>query len=191
MKFNNQIIKNLAILIISLLLFNSSGYILLYFSSLPLVKKIIIEALDNNEYDEKIFLLTLSKKDISEGKISFKWFDSREFRYNGKMYDIKKNISDEDSIKVYCYYDEKEHILESLFNFYSEKSSNANKNSNNNYFVFYLSLFLSKNFSLESELVLLGELKTNYKNEFSNFISDVLTPPPQIKTSFIQYLNIN
>ncbi|WP_337866427.1 hypothetical protein [Ignavibacterium sp.] len=180
MNFIFHIKKSLATFIISLLLINSSGYILLYISSLHFVKKHIIEAIDRNEYDEEIFLLTLSKKDISEGKISFKWLDSREFRYNGKMYDIKKNISDEDSIRVYCYYDEKEHIIESLFNFYSEKRSNDNKNSNNISLVFFLSLFLSKNISVDSELVFLGELKTHNKHEFSNFISDVLTPPPQI-----------
>lgn len=178
-RFNFYIKKSLAILITALLLFNSSGYILLYVSSLHFVKKYILKALDNNEYDKEIFLLTLSKKDIAEGKISFKWFHSREFRYNGDMYDIKKNLSDEDSLRVYCYFDEKENLLEQLFHKFakSEGDKSKQKHTNINLLSFIGLFFYSEEISFsESAGDYIIFLKISANEQFN---SEIPTPPPQ------------
>ncbi|MCL6494615.1 MAG: hypothetical protein K6T54_07525 [Ignavibacterium sp.] len=179
-KFNFHIKKSIVILITSLLLFNSSAYILLYVSSLHFVKKYIIKSLDNNEYDKEIILLTLSKKDIAEGKVSFQWIHPREFRYNGKMYDIKKNLSDEDSLRVQCYYDEKENLLEQLFHQFSKSESENTKQKQNNINLFsFIGLFLSYNdISLAkpsgTKVIF---LIVSFQQQFN---SEVPTPPPQI-----------
>lgn len=179
MNFICHIKKSLSIFIISLLLFNSSGYILLYISSLHFVKKHIIKAIDRNEYDKEIFLLTLSKKDIADGKIAFQWIHSREFRYNGKMYDIKKNLSDNDSLRVYCYYDEKENLLEELFHKFAKSESEKSKQKNNNInLLSFIGLFCySDNPSIPN---LEGLQIPSYPNTYyDQFITDVPTPPPQ------------
>lgn len=178
MKFNEK--KSIAILITFLLLFNSSGYILLYVSSLHFVKKYIIKALDSNEYDKEIFLLTLSKKDIAEGKISFKWIHSREFRYNGNMYDIKKNLSDEDSLRVYCYYDNTENLLEQLFHKFSNSESDKSKQKqfNINLLSFIGLFFYSKEISFPEfagNNIIVPKISF-----YDQFNSEVSTPPPQI-----------
>lgn len=178
-KFNFYIKKSLVILITVLLLFNSSGYIFLYVSSLHFVKKYIIKALDNNEYDKEIFLLTLSKKDIAEGKISFKWIHSREFRYNGNMYDIKKNLSDEDSLRVYCYFDEKENLLEQLFHKFAKSESDKSKQKQTNINILsFIGLFFHSDEICYSESVETNiiSLKISVNDQF-NF--EVPTPPPQ------------
>ncbi|MGQ9799697.1 MAG: hypothetical protein ACUVRG_10510 [Ignavibacterium sp.] len=180
MKFNFKIKKSLAILIISLLLFNSSGYILLYLSSLHFVKKYVINALDNNEYDKEIFLLTLSKKDIAKGKVSFKWIHSREFRYNGNMYDIKKNISDEDSLRVYCYFDEKENLLEQLFHKFAKSESDKSKQKQINInLLSFIGLFFNSETITSYRFIGTKIMSlTIYFQEQFNF--EVPTPPPQI-----------
>lgn len=174
-------IKNyLAILIISLLLFNSSGYILLYVSSLHFVKKYIINALDNNEYDKEIFLLTISKKDIADGKVSFKWIHSREFRYNGNMYDIKKNLSDEDSLRFYCYFDEKENLLEQLFHKFAKSESDKSKQKQINInLLSFIGLFFNSETTTSYRFMGTKIMSpTIYFQEQFNF--EVPTPPPQI-----------
>uniref|UniRef100_A0A832DJC6 Uncharacterized protein n=1 Tax=Ignavibacterium album TaxID=591197 RepID=A0A832DJC6_9BACT len=179
-KFNSHIKKSLAILITSLLLFNSSVYILLYVSSLHFVKKYIIKALDNNEYDKEIILLTISKKDIAEGKVSFQWIHSREFRFNGNMYDIKKNLSDEDSLRVYCYFDEKENLLEQLFHQFAKSENDKTKQKQNNINLFsFIGLFLNNNdISLTkpsgTKIIF---LRVSCQQQFNK---EVPTPPPQI-----------
>lgn len=178
-RFNFYIKKSLAILITALLLFNSSGYILLYFSSLHFIKKYIIKALDNDEYEKEIFLLTLSNKDIAEGKISFKWIHSREFRYNGNMYDIKKNLSDEDSLRVYCYFDDKENLLEQLFHKFakSESDKSKQKQTNINLLSFIGLFFYSEGISFsESVGTNIIFLKISVNDQFN---SEIPTPPPQ------------
>jgi len=179
-KFNFPIKKSLAILITSLLLFNSSGYILLYVSSLHFVKKYIIKAIDNNEFDKDIFLLTLSKKDIDEGKVSFQWIHSREFRFNGNMYDIKRNLSDEDSIRVYCYFDEKENLLEQLFRQFAKSENDKTKQKQNNInLLTFIGLFFHSGAIPFPKFA--GTKITNIRvTAHEQFNSEVPTPPPQI-----------
>lgn len=179
MKFNCHLKKYFSIFIISLLLFNSSGYVILYISSLHFVKKHIIKAIDRNEYDKEILLLTLSKKDIDDGKIDFQWIHSREFRHNGKMYDIKKNISDEDSIRVYCYYDEKENLLEQLFHQFAKSENEKSKQKNNTLnLLSFIGLFCySDNPSIPK---LVGtHILYNLNIFYDQFRTEVPTPPPQ------------
>ncbi|MDZ7626016.1 MAG: hypothetical protein U5J96_16410 [Ignavibacteriaceae bacterium] len=38
--------------------------------------------------EEMIELLIFNKEDIENNKIDFRWIHSREFKYNGDMYDI-------------------------------------------------------------------------------------------------------
>jgi len=178
-KFSNHFKKFSSFLIISILLFNSSGYILLYVSSLQLVKKYVLNAIETKEFDNEIILLTISKSDIESGKVSFQWIHSKEFRYNGKMYDIKKNISDQDSLRFYCYYDDKENLLEELlFSFINSNSDKSKDRISSNISSFFLGLYFSEN---EKFLV---SISSTYLPPLNNYIDyqyycDVLTPPPQ------------
>lgn len=175
---NSSIKKITSLFIISLILFNSSGYILLYISSTPLVKKYVIKKLLGGEYDKEIILLSISRKDITENRVSFKWIHSKEFRFNGKMYDIKKNLSDSDSLRFYCYYDEKENLLEELFNRYLKDDKEKSKNRVGNFnFLAFVGLVTDNSL----QLVLpdgLRFLPITYNLASQTFI-DVLTPPPQ------------
>lgn len=172
-------LKNILVyFLVSVFLFNSSGYFLLYISSIHFVKKLVISQLSNDELNHEIILLSIGRKDIQNKKVTFQWVHSKEFRFNGKMYDIKKNFSDNDSLRFYCYYDDKENLLEELFNKFSKGEKESNKNRPNN---FNFLTFIGLLFDSSSMLILFDGIyySSILPFHFTSTIIDVLTPPPQ------------
>lgn len=161
-----------------MLIFNCSGYLLLYITSTHFVKKLVIKKLLNHELDHEIILLKISKKDIESKKVSFEWIHSKEFRFNGKMYDIKKNLSDNDSLRFYCYYDDKENLLEELFHKYSDSEKETKKHRNSINLISFLSLFLSDDKYFEINFTVTKFIFVAM-NQLTEPLIDVPTPPPQ------------
>lgn len=173
-------LKNfLTIFLLTLLLFNSSGYFLLYIASTHFVKKLVIKKLLNHELDHEIILLSISIKDIKNKKVSFEWIHSKEFRFNGKMYDIKNNLSDNDSLRFYCYYDDKENMLEELFCKYSNSEKESKKNINSINLLPFLNLFFSNDRKLEKFFFTGTKIFFVFFYQLTEPIIDVPTPPPQ------------
>lgn len=172
-------LKNfLSVIIISILLLNSSGYILLYISSTHFVKNYVIKKLLNSELDKEIILFSISKSDIEENKVSFKWIHSGEFRFNGKMYDIKKNLSDADSLRFLCYYDDKENLLEDLLYRYSKSENENNKQRGSINILTFIGLFLEKESSFKTIFTYTNLSLVLIENPIRQ-TSEILTPPPQ------------
>lgn len=178
MKFKINFKYFIIFFIVSVLVFNSNGYLLLYITSTHFVKKLVIKKLSNHESDHEIILLSISKKDIQSKKVTFEWIHSKEFRFNGKMYDIKKNLSDNDSLRFYCYYDDKENLLEELFYKYSDSEKESNKHRNSINLISFLSLFLSDDRCLEINFTGTKLISVTV-NQFTEPLIDVPTQPPQ------------
>lgn len=183
LKSNSKKILNLILIV--LLLLNSGVYVLLYFSSLKFVKKTIHYLIENNGLKEELIILSISKNDIEKNIVKFEWVEDKEFRFNGIMFDVKKDLSDSDSLRFLCYMDEHENLLEKLFNRFSD--SNKNNSSNQPLkltFTPFLGLFFQETECLNN----LNELATF---SFSNQIflihnyQEVLTPPPQSECDFL------
>lgn len=181
-------LKNfIAFAIISILLFNSSGYLILFISSTHFIKKIVYEKLLNDELKDEIILLSVSKKDLAENKISFQWIDSREFRLNGKMYDIKRNLSDADSLRFLCYYDDDENLLEELFHSFSKSETERNKDRSNQISLWtFLGLFIQKPAQLLVDFSS-HKIQIYHFNQSNQFFAEVITPPPQQYWIIISY----
>lgn len=64
------------------------------------VKHKIIEGISK----EELVLLKFSKSDLKQ----LKWKHSKEFEYDGSMYDIVDSIQSSDSISYWCWWDNKE-----------------------------------------------------------------------------------
>lgn len=77
--------------------------------------------------EEMIEMLVFNKEDILEGKIDFRWIHSREFKYNGDMYDIVKKEENDKQLIVYCINDTKEKKLEEEFEKKVHKNSTDDK----------------------------------------------------------------
>ncbi len=173
--------KIIAIAAALTLIYNSSGYVLVYQQLIHFTKSYIHSAIEKKEIHEKIILLSFKKSDIEEGKVDFTWKHKKEFRYNGGMYDIVERIETEDSIYFYCFYDHKENLLEANFNKHFEKEKEDKKHNSSGRTLLAQQItdqyFLTEYFfySQQSELTYFVYLE----NENSLNEPGVPSPPPK------------
>lgn len=118
------------------LLFNSVGYILIYHQQLYAFKNQSFLKLQSYLTVEDMCLIGLKKTDILKGRISFQRLEEKEFKLNGKMYDIVKEVEKKDSVYFFCINDEKEDELHKAFVKYFTENSNQgnNKSTSGNIF---------------------------------------------------------
>lgn len=129
--------------------------------------------------EEMIELLIFDKEDIKNGKMDFRWIHSREFKYNGDMYDIVTKEETEDLLIVYVINDTKEKKLEEEFEKRVHKNSTENKHLPS---VIKYSLSISEavqsiqvNFILEFQSSFDSPLNISYKSAYL----DTPSPPPR------------
>lgn len=77
--------------------------------------------------EEQIEHFVFDKDDILQGKIDFRWIHSREFRYNGDLYDVVKKEENDKRLFLYCINDTKEKKLEEEFEKRVHKNSTDDK----------------------------------------------------------------
>jgi hypothetical protein len=131
---------------------------------------------------EELSVLVLSISDLENNKLDFIWKKpNKEFRFNGKMYDIEDKTVSGDSIYYIVYYDHKENILEGLFSLH-QNDSKKDKSQNTvqrvlltglyfepiKYFTFNINLFDKSNLPLDKNGA-----------DILNHITDVPSPPPR------------
>lgn len=143
-------------------------------------KKQINKSLKADWKISTLSLLKFSKNDLKNGKLNIKFIHSKEFNFNGKMYDVVATNEEKDSIAYLCYLDIREML--------------------------YISSLLGVNFKFENFLPLLPIIKiiqiSNFEFEkltfefknlnylisikkilnnifYLNIIIDIKTPPPK------------
>ncbi|HEY6435664.1 MAG TPA: hypothetical protein VIY47_03675, partial [Ignavibacteriaceae bacterium] len=94
--------KIISILVLSLFIYNAIGFLAVHPLLSIYYKYRGMERADKPSKDEMIELLIFNKEDIQKRKIDFKWIHSREFKYNGEMYDIVEKKENDDQLIVYC-----------------------------------------------------------------------------------------
>ena len=188
MNFNQTILKRkssiFAYTLIFIFLLNSGMYVLLYFSSLKVVKKTIHYLIEKDEFEKELFIFSISKKDVINNTIKFERIDENEFRFNGQMYDIKKDLSDADSLRFLCYMDKYENLLEQLLHRF-DNSSKESKSNQPLKIIFYpfLSLYFHQTDSSSRNIELIAYCFYESKKLLDNFI-EINTPPPKFSNLF-------
>lgn len=129
--------------------------------------------------EEMIELLIFNKEDIEKGRIDFRWIHSREFKYNGDMYDIVNKEETDDQLIVYVINDTKEKKLEEEFEKKVHKNSSEDKQrpTTNN--------FVSLSEPVQTEqpgITPVDELLFSYwcPDSYKSLHLDILSPPPRI-----------
>jgi hypothetical protein len=167
-----------------LFIYNSFGYLFLIIPAKAIIKKIVHYSIEKDKFNsDELEVLAFNLTDLNMNKYNFEWEEAdKEFRFNGKMYDVKSSECRGDSIYYTCYYDEKESILDELF------ASHISRKKENEPNVSTVRIVLIALFS--------EEIKADFQNprnnipsiisfEFSKgkankLIEDVPTPPPQL-----------
>jgi hypothetical protein len=107
--------KNISIVILSLFIYNSFGFLAVHPLLSMYYKNLGLQKTEKTLEEELIEFMIFNKKDITENKIDFKWIHSREFKYNGEMYDVVKKEENDKQLFLYCINDKKEEKLEEEF----------------------------------------------------------------------------
>jgi hypothetical protein len=134
----------------------------------------------NPSEDELIELIILRKEDIIFNKLNYERIHSREFRLDGKMYDIVKEVDKDSLIHFYCINDKKEEKLEKEFHKKVEDNTAGKKQRSNDNNPFK-TLISEPVCYLMLEQIAAGGLAFKSRNE-KNYLpvwGDVLTPPPK------------
>jgi len=120
--------KLISILLASLLIFNSCGYIFAYYELLILFKSFGKARISKYIPDSELTQMRIPKKDMLDKSI-FEWVKPWEFRFHGKMYDIKNEADDNEFVVFYCLLDENENLLAEAFDaFYKSQTDSKYPN---------------------------------------------------------------
>lgn len=169
--------------LVVLFVYNSFGYLLLYFPVQTVIKHIVQKTINEKKIrPEDLSILTFNVKDLDENKYDFIWEKpGKEFRFNGKMYDIEDKVTKGDTIYYTVYYDHKENILEEFFSL-QHKDNKKDKTANNVQRILLVGFYFEDTNNLYSKIEHKSSsnipLKKN-EADFLNYISDIPTPPPR------------
>lgn len=143
------------------------------------VKWKIIEGIDKSE----LILIQLSK---AEAKEKLYWEHSKEFEFEGEMYDVVEFEETTDSVKYWCWWDHEEtklnqnlaDVVNNLLGNHPDKKEKEQK-----LISFYQSLFSEKVFAWHAlHFTRISNPLTEYGFILNVFINSIPTPPP--RTSF-------
>ena len=143
-------------------------------------KYVGMQRADMPSKEEMIEILIFNKKDIENNKIDFRWIHSREFKYNGDMYDIVKKEETDKQLIVYCINDTKEKKLEEEFDKRVHKNSSEDKHIPS---IIKYSLSISE--PVQSELIGIAQINETVFNywrtdSYKSLYLDIPSPPPRL-----------
>ena len=182
---NNKYFSKIIYLFLSVLfVYNSFGYLLLYFPARTIIKHTVFRAIEKKEIaPEDLSVIAFNVKDLKDKKYDFEWKKpGKEFKFNGKMYDIEGMELKGDSIFYTVYYDQKENILEEMFAFHlNNTKKDISQNQAQRIFLvgmFYEAIkldFAYLNNKITSKIPL-----QKIEAGLLNHIKDIPTPPPRL-----------
>ena len=169
-----------SILILSLFLYNTIGFLAIHPFMSMYYKYLGMMRADMPSEEERIELLIFNKEDIENNKIGFRWIHSREFKYNGDMYDIVKKEETDKQLIVYVINDTKEKKLEEEFEKRVYKNSTENKHLPS---IIKYSLSISEPVQQEQiGIAPVNETVFNYwrTDSYKSLHPDIPSPPPRL-----------
>jgi hypothetical protein len=172
--------KTFTILLAILFLYNTVGFLAVYSFLSKHYKDRGIREVEEFADENEIQILVFDKSDIQNRNVDFRWIESREFKYNGDLYDIVKKEENENQIILYCISDKKETKLEKDFEREIDNSTTNKKlnSGDKNIFNFF-------NYEVISEIdPNLSELKKlsygcNYIKNYMPIFTEIPSPPPK------------
>jgi hypothetical protein len=173
--------KFVSILILSLFIYNSFGFLAVHPILSIYYKYLGMQRVEIPSEDELIELIVFNKEDIKNKKINFKWIHSREFKYNGDMYDIAEKKETETELIVYCINDTKEKMLEEEFEKKVHRNSLENKQrpTSNNLNLVSISEPVQTENPVDA-IVSGSTFKSWFNNFYSSLNLDIASPPPRL-----------
>ncbi|MBW6484043.1 MAG: hypothetical protein K0B10_13405 [Vicingaceae bacterium] len=141
------------------------------------IKHKIIAGIDKNE----LVLLVFKKEEVDK---KVKWKHSKEFQYNGEMYDIVETEFKNDSVYYWVWWDKEETALnQKVANLVRQNfAQNPYQNNKNQVVTHFFKTLYFTNTQWQYKIAFGVEIKhvTPYLENFSFWQSSPPSPPPQI-----------
>jgi hypothetical protein len=173
--------KKIVIILLSfLLLFNSFGYVLVYFEVKQSLKDDAFEKMKDYISEEDLDIIVLSKQDFLHNTDRCTFLNDNEIQYKGKLYDIYRKYEEGENLILYCLNDEKENTVEKIFSSYIEdlNTKSSEQPAIRNILKTKISLGITpKQDSLFTNQII-EFIRFNKINLITNF-KEILTPPPK------------
>ena len=142
------------------------------------VKWKIIEGIDKSE----LVFIQLSKAQAEE---KLEWEHSKEFEFQGEMYDVVEFEETSDSVKYWCWWDYEQTTLnKNLYALVNQLFGNHpdKKEKQQQLISFYQSLFSERVFSwLSIQPTSISIFDSIYQFNLKNYNKNIPTPPPKAK----------
>ncbi|MFZ4589501.1 MAG: hypothetical protein ACOYN6_00760 [Ignavibacteria bacterium] len=116
--------KVLSILLVSLLIFNSAGYVLVFFQLKFSFQKEALSKLEDFLEPSEMTVINISKNEFTKGSENFYRINEHEINFYGKLYDISQVEFINDSVKIVALSDENENKLNDFFELALNKNLN-------------------------------------------------------------------
>ena len=171
--------KTISILVLSVFIYNAIGFLALYPVLSGYYKYLGLQSVEKPKDKELVETLIFNKADITNGRVDFRWIHSREFKYNGDMYDMVEKKETATLLILYCVNDEKEKDLENNFqNKLEENTGNKKQRANR----IELKKIISEPicFLIPEKLDFRSlKYKAYIYSRYNQISKEILTPPPQ------------
>lgn len=139
------------------------------------VKWKMIAGIDRSE-------LVLLQFSIDESENLLKWKHSKEFEYNGEMYDVVEKLEGKDSISYWCWWDHEETKLNKQLTELIEQTAAESPNHQKNkeqLFQYLNSLYFTAPVDwISNQKEILKQIYSGYKNDYSSLSFPPSSPPP-------------
>ncbi len=112
-RFQKLVKKTLAIFLLGLFLFNTSGYYIVFKWNQAIVRSGMREMINSGSFGNDYTIIRICNPLLTKG---FRKVNKDEFLYQGRMYDILQEMHTGDTTIYYCINDKKEEKLVSQFN---------------------------------------------------------------------------
>lgn len=165
-----------------MLVFNSAGYVIIYFQLKSYFKKEAFRKLENYVKQEDLTTIILTRYEFENQDENFYFVEPHEIKYHGKMYDISRIEFEGNNVRIIALSDDNETNLNNLFALFFTRSLN-DKYSKTASVIHNL----IGDAGLPSKFDGISNLrKFLFKNEISyplqNIIIDIPLPPPRISS---------
>jgi hypothetical protein len=173
--------KITAILLVSLLLFDSCGYFFIYIELSGFFKKEASEKINDFLPDKELEIIAVHNSELCNANSPLQFINSSEIKINGSLYDIYKTEYKKDSVYFYCLNDKNENILEQAFSGYMDKKINDDSKTTPIHNILHNILKIALvpvNFN-DSYYQSSIKFVTNSQNLLPQYSVDIPTPPPK------------
>ena len=169
------------ILLLSLFLFNTMGYFIMFEITQNEMREQAFEQIRNGSFNDPLTKITISKSQLSTIELED---DGNEIRFNGESFDIVKTSETKESVTYFCINDENESRLISNFENHINSNVSANAPLKNNHSKTLANTIIKLYFPNTLLMSLMGNSSANLYNDPIDFIYsstslEANSPPPK------------